>query len=164
MKYINPIHVDYPKIRKIPGGYLLSEYIYSRNIFKLLKTQVKTDFIYAQGFTSWAFPKKFKDRRKIGLNLHGFEMFQMSNSGSENLKKKLLQIPAKSSIIKADYIFSFGEKFEQLFDNIRIPKQKQIVFHNGIADNWLKKYSITNQGIRTFIFVVGTKNERASKY
>jgi glycosyltransferase involved in cell wall biosynthesis len=153
MKYINPIIVDYPKIRKIPGGYLLSEYLYSRNIFAALKKQSKTDFIYAQGFTSWNFPKKFKNRTKIGLNLHGFEMFQMSASLTENYKKKLLQIPAESSIKKAEYIFSFGEKFVQLLESIHIPKSKQIVFFNGIDQNWLKKDSITNQKITTLLFV-----------
>lgn len=151
LKYITPIKLNYPEIPNIPGQYVIQEYFYSKKIFTELNKREKVDFIYSQGFTSWAFPKKVNI--PIGLNLHGFEMFQITKSKKENLKKRLLQLPAKQSYKKADYIFSFGAKFNKLLSGLNIPERKQKIFYNGISNDWINTNITKTSNVRTFLFV-----------
>lgn len=151
LEYISLIKIDYPKFPNIPGKYLVKEYLYSQRIYKKLRNRDNADFIYSQGFTSWAFSKKIKT--PIGLNLHGFEMFQMSNSKKENYKKKLLQVPAKQSFKKADYVFTFGAKFDKLLSELKISKDKQRLFFNGISNDWMCPRVTEKKKTRTFLFV-----------
>lgn len=152
LQYISFIKIEYPKIPKIPGQYFLQEYFYSKRVYNALKKRPKVNFIYSQGFTAWRFQIK-KLHTPLGVNLHGFEMFQMSSAKIENLKKKLLQIPAKVCTQKANFVFSFGAKFNSLLKEINIPNAKQNTFFNGISESWIRKEVTKFNQTRVFLFV-----------
>lgn len=152
-KNINLINIERPNYKYFPGHYLLSEYQYSKNILKEITKRSKTDFIYSQGFTAWALFKEKKKLPKIGINFHGYEMFQTPPDLKTKLHLQILKPPVKYCLRNADYVFSFGGKFNNLFEKLNIPTGKQVVLNNGISHNWLLEKEKPINIIRNFLFV-----------
>ena len=79
LKYIDLIEIDYPKPKKFPGHYLYERYEYSKRVLEVFLSRSMPDFVYAKGFAAWAmlkFKKKHDINVPIGVNFHGYEMFQ----------------------------------------------------------------------------------------
>src|SRR5687767_10936039 len=79
-RYISSFIVNFPSFPSLPGHYLRESYHYSELIFTQLEKDLKKyDFIYAKGFAGW---KLIEEKKKglecppIGVNFHGYEMFQ----------------------------------------------------------------------------------------
>lgn len=156
-KHIRSFVIDFPKLDSFPGHYIRESYEYSRRIFEVLKNNLTIDFIYAKGFTAWHLLKQ-KDQGlvlpPVGVNFHGYEMFQVQPNLKGYLQSRLLlQKPVKWINAKADYVFSYGGKITSIIENIGVPKYKIIEIPAGIEEQWLAKQMQPANTIRKFLFV-----------
>lgn len=155
LKFINIIKVDYPKLRKFPGHYLYERYKYSDEILKLLVKLPLPDFIYAKGFASWSLlrsRKKLKIDVPVGLNFHGYEMFQRWPDVKTGLHLQILKLPVFYHMRKADYLFSYGGKISQLIA-IKGFKNKIIEIPTGIDKSWIREGITAQTQMLNFVFV-----------
>jgi len=150
-KYINSIVVPFAKKIKFPGHYIVSSYHYSEAIFSEFKKQEATDFIYIKGFAGW---KLLDEKRKgmklspVGVNFHGYEMFQKQADILGELKSKfILRQPVKFQLKHADFIFSYGGKITELLKNLGIVSESIIEIPTAIEADWLtdKEKPINNK-------------------
>ncbi|MDT0647441.1 glycosyltransferase family 4 protein [Zunongwangia sp. F260] len=157
MKFLNIIEVEYPLSKKFPGHYLYERYLYSKNVLKEIFNRELPDFIYAKGFSGWALLKNKQKLQKeipIGVNFHGYEMFQQWPDFKTGIKLQILKLPVKYNVSKADYVFSYGGKVSDIIERIN-SNSKIVEIPTGIGASWLasdisKKEST---GKRRFIFV-----------
>ena len=164
-KYIKSFVIPFPKLGKLPGHYIRESKKYSEIIFEIIKPKLKTyDFIYSKGFSGW---KLILEKNKglkcppIGINFHGYEMFQEpDNRLSSKLKKKFMNFFAKKIIEKSDYVFSYGSKItELLIQEVHIPENKIIEIPSAIEDKWLLNGIKQTNPIINFLFI-GRYDER----
>jgi glycosyltransferase involved in cell wall biosynthesis len=164
-KYINSFVIPFPKLGKLPGHYIRESKKYSEIIFEIIKPKLNTyDFIYTKGFSGW---KLILEKNKglkcppIGINFHGYEMFQEpDNRLSSRLKKKFMNFFAKKIIDKSDYVFSYGSKItEILIQEVHIPVSKILEIPSAIEDKWLLNGVKQTNPIINFLFI-GRYDER----
>ena len=157
----------FPSSIYFPGHYIWNSYKYSKFIFEIVKYDIeKYDFIYAKGFASWELLKEKKKHNIntiVGINFHGYEMFQSSANFRVKLEYLLLRPFVRQNNINADYVFSYGGKITSIIKSIGIPNNKIIEFPSGIHDSWIrdKKEIIANKKIK--ILFIG-RNERRKAY
>ena len=103
--YIKTFEIDYPSTIWFPGHYLYKRYLYSKKVLRVfLLENRKYDFVYAKGFSAWALlnkRKKHKLKIPVGLNFHGYEMFQRWPSVISGLKLQILKYPVLYNMRKA---------------------------------------------------------------
>lgn len=139
LKYISLYEVKYPKAKKFPGHYLYERYQYSKKITNYLIENDAPDFIYVQGFSGWNFlknRKKLKIKCPIGLNFHGYEMFQRWPDFKTGMKLQILKQPVLKNISRADFIFSLGGKLNDIIKSKGF-SEKIIEIPNGISLDWI---------------------------
>ena len=140
-KYIHATIVPFPVSAKGFGHYVINSYRYSFDVYNTIKESLnKYDFIYTKGFTGWHFVRE-KNRSKlihppIGVNFHGYEMFQKA----PNLKAKIQQIlllrkPVKEICQKADVVFSYGGKITDIIKSIGVAESKIIELPSGVEES-----------------------------
>jgi hypothetical protein len=156
-KYIKSIVLAFPKLNSLPGHYVKESYRYSELIFEKIKTNVdQYSFIYSKGFTGWKLIESKKEGLAcppIGVNFHGYEMFQQAPSFNVKLQHLILRKSVKWISKNADVVFSYGGKITELIANLGIPRQKIIEIPTGIEDTWInKKVLIMNTPRRVFFF------------
>ncbi len=155
-KFINNIEIKYPKSAKFPGHYLHERYLYSKKIFEILKNRPLPDFIYAKGFAASALIKngnKFKINTPIGVNFHGYEMFQRWPDLKTGIKLQILKRPVLKHIKDVDFLFSYGGKISEIIES-QGGKKKIIEIPTGISSDWIKdKREIKVSKNRKFVFV-----------
>lgn len=156
-KYINSIVVPFPQTIRFPGHYIYRSYLHSKLIFQKIKPHLQEyDFIYVQGFTGWELINQKKRGEikcaSIGVNFHGFEMFQQAPDFKTKLQLLLLQKPVLNNMKNADYVFSFGAKIKELISAM-VPDEKIIVMHNGIEKSWLNETQKSISEFTRFIFL-----------
>jgi glycosyltransferase involved in cell wall biosynthesis len=159
-EFIHSIVIPFPESQKFPGHYIYNSYRYSNLIFEKIKSSVNEyDFIYTKGFTGW---KLILEKEKglpcpnIGINFHGYEMFQdTAKNILAVMKKIIMNYFAKKVINKSDYVFSYGGKITDILINKAIHflfvgryderkglKELNIVLKNLIIDkNYEFKFS-----------------------
>lgn len=155
---IEIISIHWPKVIPLPGHYLRSSYIYSKEIFKRLNNRwIEFEFIYAQGFSAWFLLNKKENKAKIppiGVHFHGYNMFQAIPPGIKNkLQAILLRYFVKKILIKADVLFTYGGKFNELFNSIGLSSKKQIFQPIGINSSSVSKSFRKSSGERNFLFI-----------
>lgn len=164
-KYINSFIIPFPKPGKLPGHYIRESKKYSEIIFEIIKPKLNTyDFIYTKGFSGW---KLIIEKSKglkcppIGINFHGYEMFQEpDNRLSSKLKKKFMNFFAKKIIDKSDYVFSYGSKItDLLIEEAHVQECKIIEIPSAIEDKWLLNGVKQTNSIIIFLFI-GRFDER----
>jgi glycosyltransferase involved in cell wall biosynthesis len=152
-KQVHSFH--FPESFKIPGHYIFNSKKYSKQLYQYFKKDLNTfDLIYAQGFTAWHLLNKTStnNRPPVIVNLHGIEMYQPAFSKKEKAIKKLLRIPAKVLLQKADYLQSLGGKLILLLKTLTLP-EKVWECGIGIENTWFKpEISFVNEKLR-FVFV-----------
>lgn len=142
---------------KWPGHYIYENKVYSKRIFKQFQNRLNEfDFIYAQGFTGWAFGNK-QMKAKLLVNFHGFEMFQKAPNLRVKLEHYLLRPFVKQNCKQADFVYSFGGKISDIIKQLGVSESKILNQSNGIEGKWIGKTSATNNPLR-FIFI--GRNER----
>lgn len=156
-KHIRSVVLDFPKGNGAPGHYLRSSYRYSCRIFDAMMKHPLPDFIYAKGFTSWKpVQERLSGKLKIpvGINFHGYEMFQKPPSLLARIQQVLLlRGPVKYISTHADAVFSYGGKVSGLIKNIGVPQARVIEIPSGIEASWLRKDTPPSHKTRRFIFV-----------
>jgi len=155
-KNINSIVLNFPLSGKLPGHYIRESYTYSQKISELLKENPSVDFIYAKGFTAWCLiEKKMKGEKfpPIGVNFHGYEMFQKQFGLKARLSSSLFKNPVKFITLNADFVFSYGGKITQLIKNLGVPEKRIVEAPTGIDSSWTKTEFPKTEKKRKFIFV-----------
>lgn len=149
--------IEFPKFGKMPGHYIRESYEYSVRIAKSLKKKARPDFIYAKGFTAWHLlhlKSKGEQLPPIGVNLHGYEMFQQQPGFLAKLQAQLfLKSPAQFAVKHADYLFSYGGKITDLIRSLGVAPERIISIPGGIGAEWLARDAAPPQQPLRFLFV-----------
>ncbi|MDQ3192351.1 MAG: glycosyltransferase family 4 protein [Bacteroidota bacterium] len=158
LKYIKHTCIHFPAPGIIPGHYLQESWKYSSKLFVLLKNKLSDyDFIYAKGFTAWKLlAEKVRGLNcpPIGLNFHGFEMFQTPPSIKSRFEQLILKDPVKWNCAKADYVFSYGGKITAVIKNkVNIETKKIIEMPSGIETGWVNEQIKSKADPIKFLFV-----------
>jgi glycosyltransferase involved in cell wall biosynthesis len=155
-KLITEEVMEFPSLGSMPGHYLRESYEYSKRIFRRMNQRAQPDFIYAKGFTAWEFffqREKGWTGPKIGVNFHGYEMFQRAPSLMERMKQSLLRSPVRYSVQRADAVFSYGGKVTDIIRSLGVPAPRIVELPGGVAEEWLTdKVSPVHPALR-FVFV-----------
>lgn len=143
---------------KLPGHYIKENKAYSKAIYLQFKNRLNEfDFVYAQGFTGWEFVKQ-PIKPKVLVNFHGFEMFQKAANPKVQLEHAMLRPLVKRLCKKADYVYSFGAKIDDILLKMGIAPQKILDQSNGIESKWIRKEISSKHQPVKFIFI--GRNER----
>ncbi|MDB4274067.1 glycosyltransferase family 4 protein [Algibacter sp.] len=162
LKNINLIEIDYPESRKFPGHYLYERYLYSKEILSVFKTRSKPDFIYAKGFSAWAllrYKKKLNIETPVGVNFHGYEMFQRWPDFKTGIKLQILKLPVLYTMRKADFLFSYGGKISEIIKSKGF-QDKIIEIPTGISSSWLVEHNRTKSSDTVKFVFVGRSERR----
>ena len=156
-KYIRSFVVDFPAFGKLPGHYIRESFEYSKRIFELFQNNSNVDFIYVKGFSGW---KLIDEKRKgyecapIGVNFHGYEMFQEIPSLKSKIEQYLfLRNPVLFNIKNSDFVFSYGGKITNIIFELGIDRKKIIEIPTGIEERWLNSKPKRVEQKRKFVFV-----------
>lgn len=161
LENINFIEVFFPKGAKFPGHYIYSSYLYSKALFETVPKFQSSNFIYAQGFTSWYFLKKHPFQNNLISNLHGLEMFQKTIDFRNRLEQFLLKIPARIIIKKSNKQVSLGGKLTDILYANGAKAESVVEIPNGIDTSWIKddQERNNNTGGKIKLIFIG-RNER----
>lgn len=137
-RFIRSVVVPFPKSFKFPGHYLFRSLKYADAIYEALRPNLNSyDFIYTKGFTG-AKLIRLKSAKKItcapiGINFHGYEMFQPPPSKRIWLQQRLLlRNPVKWLSKNADVVFSYGGKITDIIMAIGVPKANIEIIPSGV--------------------------------
>lgn len=156
-KYILSVVIPFPKIARLPGHYIRASFSYSERIFEVFKERNNVDFIYAKGFTAW---KLLKEKQKgyvcspVGVNFHGYEMFQKAPDFKTWLQHVfLLREPVRYNAKHADGLFSYGGSITQIIKK-NIPGYPRVMeIPAGIEAEWLNSSPGLSGTPLKFIFI-----------
>ncbi|HET6990375.1 MAG TPA: glycosyltransferase family 4 protein, partial [Bacteroidia bacterium] len=156
-KNIRSIVIQFPSFGQSPGHYIRESYEYSKRIFNELSHQRTPDFIYVKGFSGWELLNRKRNGEKfppIGLNFHGYEMFQKPASLKSWFQARLLlRSPVLFNVKYADYLFSYGGKITDIIRGLDVEKNKIIEIPTGISADWINKNPAPGSPIKKFVFV-----------
>lgn len=158
-KFIHPTVLNFPTSKKFPGHYVYNSYNYSCLIFKAIKDKLKTyDFIYSKGFSGWKLiSEKHKGNInccKIGVNFHGYEMFQIAPEPRAKLQQFFLRPFVTNISRQADIVFSYGGKITNIIKSIGVNSNQIIEIPSGVENDFINSYiSYHNEPYRKFIFL-----------
>ena len=156
-RYINSFIVDFPDFGKIPGHYIRESYEYSRRIFELFRKKSTVDFVYVKGFSGWKLIEEKNKKYKcapIGVNFHGYEMFQKAASVKSKMEHLLLlRSPVKFNVNNADYVFSYGGKITEIIRKMGVAENQILEIPAGIESSWLLESPSFPNVVRKFLFV-----------
>jgi len=157
INYVKVVTIQFPVSFWFPGHYIYRSIKYSKYIYRHLFKDINNyNFIYAKGFTAW---KLLKARKKgiktpiIGVNFHGYEMWQYAPSFKARLKNYLLRPYVKWNSKNADYVFSYGSKITSIIKGIGIEKNKIVEIPSGIEKGWMRNTSIDGNKTIKFLFL-----------
>lgn len=139
LEYISLLQIDYPKAKRFPGHYLYERYLYSKLVTQAFIKRKPVDFVYAKGFSAWYLLKhktKLGITQSIGVNYHGYEMFQKWPDTKTGLKLQLLKLPVLMNMRLADYLFSYGGKISDIIKK-KGHGSKIVTIPTGISQQWL---------------------------
>lgn len=136
--------LEFPKPGKIPGHYIRRSYAYSKRVFAQVEKEVdQYDFVYIKGFAGWRLLEKKKQFTvKMGVNFHGYEMFQVFPDLKTKIKNQILIQPVRKNLNKADFVFSYGGGITILLRKIEIEKAKIVAINGAIDSNWFQKIEV----------------------
>lgn len=132
--------VAMPPSYRFPGHYVYESYLRSKQIWQALQYQLNVDFIYAQGFAGWEalkIKKSGKTLPPIGVNFHGFEMYQKAASLRTRMEHLLLRPFVRRNLKMADTAIVLGRQLAPIAQNIS-GVQQMVESANGVTSEWLK--------------------------
>ncbi|HEY6159917.1 MAG TPA: glycosyltransferase family 4 protein, partial [Bacteroidia bacterium] len=160
-RLIHEIRVPWPGTGLMPGHYLRESYRYSITVFENYMKRPPVDFTYIKGFSGWKLLEEKKQGRVggiMGVNFHGYEMFQPSIGLRSKLSAILFRGAVRYNISAADYVFSYGANITSIIEGLGISRSRIIEIPTGIERGWLEKDKVSTHEKRRFIFV--GRNER----
>lgn len=163
-KYINSIIINFPTSIQFPGHYVYNSYKHACLIFEHIKPHLKKyDFIYSKGFTGW---KLINEKSKgnvicceVGVNFHGYEMFQIAPETKAKLQQLILKLFVKTISQKADIVFSYGGKITDIIKSIGVNPKQIIEIPSGVEKEFISS-SIASHGAAYCKFVFLGRAER----
>lgn len=163
-KYINSIIINFPTSIQFPGHYVYNSYKHACLIFEHIKPNLKKyDFIYSKGFTGW---KLINEKSKgnvtcceVGVNFHGYEMFQIAPETKAKLQQLILKLFVKTISQKADIVFSYGGKITDIIKSIGVNPKQIIEIPSGVEKEFISN-SIASHGAAYCKFVFLGRAER----
>ena len=163
-EFIHPIVLQFPTSAKFPGHYVYKSYKYSCLTFDAIKDKLNTyDFIYTKGFSGW---KLISEKNKgnitcckIGVNFHGYEMFQIAPEAKAKLQQFLLRRFVKKISQQADVVFSYGGKITDIIKSIGVNSKHIIEIPSGVESDFISK-SISSHTKTNLKFVFLGRAER----
>ena len=164
-RYIHSYVVDFPDPQKYPGHYLRRSYKYSKAIYQQLQPRLSTyDFIYTKGFSAWyLINQKYRGKiscAPIGINFHGYEMFQQAPNAKIKLQHLLLlRKPVKQLSQRADVVFSYGGKITPLIASIGVKHSAIFEMPSGVEEKSLNT-SVKTTGKRLKLLFLGRYERR----
>lgn len=145
-KHIRSFVFEFPKANRIPGHYNKQSYDYSCMLYDEFQKHDLPDFIYAKGYAGWKFmeeKKKGNLSTPIGVRLHGYEVYQATNSLKVKFWNWLYKKTFEYNNIHADYVYSYGGKITDIIrNNLPIDASKIIEIPTGIESSWICKTNI----------------------
>ena len=164
-KYIRSFVLEFPEAKPIPGHYLRRSFKYSELVFeRILPHLPEYHFIYSKGFSGWKLIHE-KHRGKvqsapIGVNFHGYEMFQTAPSFKIKLQQwLLLRNPVKQISREADMVFSYGGKITPIIQSLGVPDSKLFEMPSGVEEHVLVN-NIRETGKRLSFLFLGRYERR----
>jgi len=124
--------IDWPQVKKFPGHYIRANRLFSKALYDKVR-QESYDIVYAQGLTAMAFSSL---PCPVIVNLHGLEMFQPAPNTKTWIQYYMLRRAAQLVLKRCDYCVSFGGHLTSLYNKLGIPKERQLIWPNGIDPNW----------------------------
>jgi glycosyltransferase involved in cell wall biosynthesis len=140
--YINSIVIQFPSSAKFPGHYIYRSYKYSCLAFDAIKSKLSSyGFIYTKGFSGW---KLISEKHKgtitccpVGVNFHGYEMFQIAPEVKAKLQQLLLRSFVKKISQQADVVFSYGGKITSIIQAIGVNPKQIIELPSGVEVDFI---------------------------
>lgn len=164
-KYINSIIISFPSSIRFPGHYIYNSYKYSCLAFNVIKQNLHSyDFIYTKGFSGWKLIlEKQKGKIKccpVGVNFHGYEMFQIAPELKAKLRMYLLKPFVKKISQKADIVFSYGGKITQIIKSIGVNPNQIIDIPSGVETEFISSDIASHQESFTKFVFLGRAERR----
>jgi glycosyltransferase involved in cell wall biosynthesis len=155
---IEHVFVEYPKCGRLPGHYIGDNHRYSQRMLDAYREHGEHfDFIYAQGLTGRAFIEAKQNGMvlpPIGVNCHGYEMFQRAANLKEKLQHWMLRPTFRKLTFRADFVFSFSGKIREIVEGrIGVPAAKIIQVPNAVDASWLRSGPTPSTRRRRFVFL-----------
>lgn len=142
---------------KLPGHYIRSLKKFSREALSLSLKRDPVDFVIAKSLTAWSFLHERPDGvtfPPIGVNFHGYEMFQPRPDIRTKLEAAMLRHPFLVTARAADYVFSYGGKITNIVrDKMKIPSAKIIEIPGGVDPGIRVTHPSPLQRRRRFVFL-----------
>ncbi len=119
-----------------PGHYLLEQYLDSKKIYEKALWQPDPDLVYAEGFSAWYLLQR-RSRPTVAVNFHGYEVLQKKIDSLSDARTYLLRRYMLNNIRRTDYVFTHGERFNNLLVENGIPREKFLDNNNCVDPAWL---------------------------
>lgn len=161
--HISSICLEFPRSQKLPGHYVRESYKYSVNVFRSIEAILpEQDFIYCKGFAGWHLISQKKDHYpSIGVNFHGYEMYQLSDSLQMKMQHFLLRGPVMYNCNNADFVFSYGGRITSLLtERMGLPEERIIEIAAGVEENKIEEEAFQSKGEVIKLLFVGRYEKR----
>ncbi len=139
-----------------PGHYVWESFQSSERIWDALKSNLDVDFIYAQGFAGWKtmlMKRKTPGMPLVGVNFHGFEMWQMPASMRVRMEQWFLRPFVKTNVALADVVLLLGDKLGSVVANLAGKKKVMLNSANGVTPDWLIQSRTISSNPLRFVFM-----------
>jgi glycosyltransferase involved in cell wall biosynthesis len=148
-----------PKAGRYPGHYSNDCRAYSRVLLDRYREEnVGADFVYAQGLTGIAFGaarhRGATDLPPVGVNQHGYEMFQKVAGLRSWLEQFVLRGQVVALDRSADVVFTFPRKIRAIVERrCRVPAERLVEVPNAIDGAWIVTNRQAPTAKRRFLFI-----------
>lgn len=154
---VSSVGINFPKSFQFPGHYIFNSKRYSSLVYeKLIQLNISDfDFIYVKGFSGWKLISEKKRNRfpKIGVNFHGYEMWQYAPTLKSKFIQYMLRPFVKSNMVNSDVVFSYGSKITDLIESVGISKENIIELPSAIDEKWIRNSTIEISDQIKFLFI-----------
>lgn len=164
-EFIHSIVLKFPKSVKFPGHYIYKSYKYSCLAFDAIKDKLNAyDFIYTKGFSGWKLISEKHSGNikccKIGVNFHGYEMFQIAPELKSKLQQFLLRTFVRNISQQADVVFSYGGKITDIIKSIGVDSSHIIEIPSGVERDFIQNTIASHTGKETKFVFLGRAERR----
>ena len=147
-----------PKAGRYPGHYRNDCRAYSQVLLdRYRKENVGADFVYAQGLTGIAFGAARRgatDLPPVGVNQHGYEMFQKAANFRAWLEQFVLRGQVVALDRSADVVFTFPRKIRAIIERrCKVPSERLVEVPNAIDGSWIVAHRPAPTAKRRFLFI-----------
>jgi glycosyltransferase involved in cell wall biosynthesis len=155
---IETCFVRSPPAGRYPGHYVPDCRTYSRLLLSaFVERGICSDFIYAQGLTGLAFvdaKSRGRSLPPIGINAHGYQMFQPAAGVAGWIEYLLLRHIFARLSRQADYVFTFGRHVRAIAERrLGVPETRILEIPNAVDESWFVDSPRPSSSKRRFVFV-----------